>query len=381
MKTLVYIFSGLLLIASCNQPSIVNQDSPEAKKQLLEEKKAQLAALEKEIESLTAEVNALFPNENKVVVSVTYDTVKADVFNRYIDLQAVVEPNDIVNASSELGGRIVRLAVKEGQNVKKGQLIATMDAESLEKQKEEVLKALDLANDVYERQKRLWEQNIGSEVQYLQAKNTKERTEKSLQTLETQLKKRNVYAPINGIVDMLLMKEGEMTAPGTPVVRLLNVSKVKVVADVPESYLGKIKTGDPISLSFPALGKEMKQRVSQLGRTIDPANRTFKMEVWIDNPDGSLKPNLLSIVKVNDLTIKDAVSISVDLVQQEVNGRKYVYVVQESGDVLTAAKKYIETGESADGKMVVTSGLNKGDKIIVKGARTVSDGTILKIES
>lgn len=381
MKTLVYIFSGLLLIASCNQPSIVNQDSPEAKKQLLEEKKAQLAALEKEIESLTAEVNALFPNENKVVVSVTYDTVKADVFNRYIDLQAVVEPNDIVNASSELGGRIVRLAVKEGQNVKKGQLIATMDAESLEKQKEEVLKALDLANDVYERQKRLWEQNIGSEVQYLQAKNTKERTEKSLQTLETQLKKRNVYAPINGIVDMLLMKEGEMTAPGTPVVRLLNVSKVKVVADVPESYLGKIKTGDPISLSFPALGKEMKQRVSQLGRTIDPANRTFKMEVWIDNPDGSLKPNLLSIVKVNDLTIKDAVSISVDLVQQEVNGRKYVYVIQESGDVLTAAKKYIETGESADGKVVVTSGLNKGDKIIVKGARTVSDGTILKIES
>lgn len=381
MKTLLYIFSGILLIASCNQPSIVNQDSPEAKKQLLEEKKAQLAALEKEIESLTAEVNALFPNENKVVISVTYDTVKSDVFNRYIDLQAVVEPNDVVNASSELGGRIVRLAVKEGQNVKKGQLIATMDAESLEKQKEEVLKALDLANDVYERQKRLWEQNIGSEVQYLQAKNTKERTEKSLQTLETQLKKRNVYAPINGIVDMLLMKEGEMTAPGTPVVRLLNVSKVKVVADIPESYLGKIKTGDAISLSFPALGKELKQRVSQLGRTIDPANRTFKMEVWIDNPDGSLKPNLLSIVKVNDLTIKDAVSISVDLVQQEVNGRKYVYVVQESGDVLTAAKKYIETGESADGKVVVTSGLNKGDRIIVKGARTVSDGTILKIES
>ena len=289
--------------------------------------------------------------------------------------------NDIVNAGSELGGRIIKLAVKEGQNVRKGQLIASVDAESLEKQREEVVKALDLATDVFERQKRLWEQNIGSEVQYLQAKNNKERTEKSLQTLEAQLKKRNVYAPINGIVEMLMTKEGEMTAPGTPIVQLLNVSKVKVVTDVPETYLGKIKTGDQITVSFPALGKETIQKVNLIGSTIDPANRTFKIEIWMDNPDGALKPNLLSLVKVNDLTIKDALTIPVDLVQQEVSGQKYVYLIKGDAENTVASKVYIETGESADGKIVITSGLSKGDRIIVKGARNVAEGTPVKLES
>lgn len=379
-QIIIALFAAALIF-SCNSPTTTNNDTVEGKKATLEQKIQDYKNLEKEIEALTAELNELDPGREKPAITVTFDTVKTATFNRYVDLQAVVEANDMVNAASEIGGRIIRLAVKEGQNVKKGQLIATLDAESLEKQKEEIQKSLDLANDVYDRQKRLWEQNIGSEVQYLQSKNNKERIEKSLQTLETQLRKKYVYAPLSGIVDQLITKEGEMTAPGSPIVRLLNVSRVKIITDAPENYLGKIKTGDKVQINIPSLGKEVQQKISLIGRTIDPSNRTFKLEVWMDNPGGELKPNLLAIVKINDYTEKDAISIPVDLVQQEVNGRKYVYVINQMDDKLIANKTYIETGESADGRILVRSGLKSGDRLIIKGARNVTDGTSVKSES
>ncbi|MBK9257900.1 MAG: efflux RND transporter periplasmic adaptor subunit [Saprospiraceae bacterium] len=372
MKSLTLSLALIIAIVSC-KPNESNNNSAEGKRALLESKKQELKNIQDEIASLTEELAALDPTTTKPTITVTTEEIKVSVFNRYIDLQGIVSTDDLVNAGSELGGRITRLSVKEGQNVRKGQLIATIDAESIERQKDEISKSLDLAMEVYDRQKRLWEQNIGSEVQFLQAKNNKERLEKSLQTIDSQLKKRNVYAPLNGVVDNVFLKEGEMTAPGSPIVQILNISKVKVTADVPESYLGKVKTGDKVVVTFPALGKEMTKTVTQTGRTIDPANRTFGVEINLDNSSGELKPNLLSVVKINDLTVKDAITIPVDVVQQEVNGNRYVFIAKEENGILMAHKANITIGESADGKILVLTGLKSGDQLIIKGARNVTE--------
>lgn len=376
-KYLILIILPLILVSCGQKPA----ETVEEKKALLKAKNNELSLLQKDITSLQAEIDKMEPKKEKAPLTITtYKVEKAD-FKRFVDLQASVATDDVVNASSDMGGRILRLLVKEGQIVKKGQLIATTDAEGLDKQKDEINKALDLAVDVYERQKRLWEQNIGSEVQYLQAKNNKERLEKSLSTLKVQSGKRNVYAPISGTVDVVFLKEGELAGPGAPIVQVINVSKVKVVSDVPETYLGKIKVGDKVQLQFPALAKEMTQNVSMLGRTIDPSNRTFKMEISLNNPGAELKPNLLSVVKINDLTIKNAISIPVDNIQQEVSGKKFVYVVKDAAGKKTAQKTYVTTGDSAENKIIITEGLAEGDQIILKGARSVLEGQPVVIES
>ena len=222
-------------------------------------------------------------------------------------------------------------------------------------------------------------QNIGSEVQYLQAKNNKERLEKTLSTLQHQLSKANVSAPISGYVDMILTKEGEVCGPGAPIVKIINTKQVKVVADIPETYLGVVKKGDKVGISFPALNIEKEAKVSMLGRTIDASNRTFKVEVDLNNPDGKLKPNLLAMMKVNDLTVEDVIIIPIELVQQEVSGKDYVFVVNASDNKKTSKKVYIETGESARGEIVVISGLNGDESIITQGARGLADGELIEI--
>lgn len=371
MQKYIFILIAIVALASCGEKQV---NTLADKKALLKEKTATLKTLEEEITALQDEISAEEPKSEKSAVTVTTRQLAKEDFNRFLDFQAIVSTDDIVNASSDMGGRILKLTVKEGQSVKKGQLIATVDAEGMDKQKDELQKALDLAVDVYERQKRLWDQNIGSEIQFLQAKNNKERIEKSIVTLESNLKKRNVYAPISGAVDQVFLKEGELSGPGTPIVQILNVSKIKVVTDVPETYLGKIKVGDKVQVSFPALGTEMTKSVSQLGRSIDPANRTFKMEVNIDNPKGELKPNLLSIVKVNEFSKKGAIVINIDEIQQEVSGKKFVFIVKDETGKKIAKKAYVTTGENADNKVIITEGLTEGDLIIVKGARSITDG-------
>ncbi|MEZ4912307.1 MAG: efflux RND transporter periplasmic adaptor subunit [Saprospiraceae bacterium] len=293
MKSIINAVLVVLFLAGCSGEKIANQNKD--KKTLLAEKQAELKQLESDIIALQAEVNAENPSEVQAPVQVNATFVTPRDFKRFADLQALVTTDNVISLGSDIGGRILKIYVKEGQKVGKGQLVATVDAESIEKQKEELQKSLDLAVDVYDRQKRLWDQNIGSEVQYLQAKNNKERLEKSIATIESQLRKKNVYAPIAGVVDKQILKEGEIASPGMPIVSVINVSKVKVVADVPEIYLGKVKVGDKVTISFPALGKEIVKPITLIGNTIDPNNRTFKLEAQLDNYSGELKPNLLSI--------------------------------------------------------------------------------------
>ena len=281
--SIFYSFCLLLVLVACQQEAASEKEviptDLAGKKAYLKKKKAELRELNRVIAKVEGDINELAPpaEKTKKLVS-TMPLIKKD-FKRFVEIQAEVQSDDIVSASSEVGGRIIHLHVKEGQAIRKGQLIARVDLEQIDKQEAELRKSLELAVDLYERQSRLWKQNIGSEVQYLQVKNNKERIEKTLETLSFQKKKANVYAPISGIIDQEFIKRGEMASPGMPIVQILNTSKVKVVADVPESYLGKIKRGETVAIKFPAINEEVNAKVSQLGRSINPANRTFEVEV------------------------------------------------------------------------------------------------------
>ena len=258
-------------------------------------------------------------------------------------------------------------------------MIATIDVESVNKQLSELETALTLAEDVFQRQSKLWEQNIGSEIQFLQAKNNKERIEKSMETARFQLTKSNVYAPINGVVDMIMKETGEVAGPGQSIVKILNTYKVKVVADVPERYLPVVKKGQKVEIHFPALNEDRTLRISSVGRTINSANRTFEAEVILLNKQGIFKPNLGAIMKLKDFEAKEAVSIPLVLVQQEVSGKDYVYIKGDGKDGAFAKKAYVVLGERSEGNVIITEGLNIGDQIIVEGGRGLAENELIEL--
>ena len=382
MKYLLSILTVIVLLQSCGPKEAAVPTDLKGMQTLLKEKQKTLRELTKEVASLEAKVESLDPNSKKEKprTLVTTQMVEKSDFNRFIELQAGIESEDMVAASSETGGRLMTMTAKEGQYIKKGALIGTIDMQSVDKQIAELEKSLELAVDVFNRQKKLWDQNIGSEMQFLQAKNNKERLEKSIESVKFQLTKANVYAPISCVVDMVIAKPGEMTAPGSPIVQLLNTSRVKVVADIPEKYLRSVKQGQMMDIQIPALELEKRGRVTMLGRTINPANRTFKVEINLNNAGGVLKPNLLATVLLNDFSEKNVITVPLELVQQEVSGNSFVYVKGEGTEGPAAKKIKVVTGESYEGKVIVTEGLVGGEEIIVAGARNVVDGELIKIQ-
>ena len=374
-KNTTYLFIILLAFSCASDDKI--PEGLEGKKKYLAKKKTELRALQATIDTVSDQILKLDPPKEKPAANVNALVVKPIEFKRYLKTQGRVVADDIVNASSEMGGRILRLNAKEGDYVKRGALIAVTDMVTLEKQIDEINTNLSLASTVFERQKRLWDQNIGSELQFLEAKTNKERLEKSLETLNAQISKKNVYAPISGFVDKEFLSQGEMASPGMPIVQILNTAKIKVEADLQESLLGKIKRGEYVDVYFPAIDKTIKSKVSMIGRTIDAANRTFKIEIAMSSKHGQLKPNLLAEVMINDFTQKEALSIPINCVQQEVSGKNYLFRIKDDGKVKRAEKTYIETGESTEGNILVTVGLNPNDKIITDGAKGLSHNDIV----
>jgi len=278
-------------------------------------------------------------------------------------------------ASSETGGRIIELKVKEGDYIKKGALVAKVNLESISKSIAQLDESLSLAQDIFKRQENLWSQKIGSEVQYLQAKSQVESLIRNKESLEYELTKANVFAPASGYVDMVMLKAGEMSGPGSPIIQILNTNSLKVVAAIPEIYLGKIKKGETVTLQFPALGEEQKGRVIMIGRSIHPANRTFEVEASANSKSGMLKPNLLATMLVNDYAVKDAVVVPDQLILQDVSGADYVMVIENN----RAVKKVVTMGRGYRNESVIETGLTGNETLLIKGARQVSDGDLLKV--
>ncbi len=382
IQSMLPLLVVLLFWASCGAPTAeVWPEDLAGKKALLQTKKADIKTLNADVEKLIAEINTLEPKVEKTRKLVTVRPVIVEDFKRFLEIQSSIQSDDVVMATSETGGRLTAVTVKEGNYISKGKVIATVDMEQVNKQIAELETSLDLAIELYDRQKRLWDQNIGSEVQFLQAKNGKERLEKSLETVKFQLTKANVYAPISGVVDQVFLKTGELAGPGMPIVQILNTSKVKVVANVPEVYLKAVKRGDMVRISIPALQEERKGKVSLLGTSINPDNRTFSVEVNLNNKGGLLKPNLLANMYISDFEQKDAVLVPLEMVQQEVGGKSYVFVQQQGDNGDFAKKIYVQTGESYEGNVIVTEGLKGGENLIVDGARGLTENELIKVDN
>lgn len=380
MKSIYFLFGLLLLLVSCQPPAAEGElpESLEEKQQLLREKQAELKQLTDEIDALEEAIVTQDPSSRKRGALVTTAPVARRDFSRFVTIQGSVTADDFYDVTSEISGRLLRLTVDEGDNVRKGQLIAEIDPELVEKQKAELELSLDLANTVFEKQKRLWDQNIGSEIQYLEAKNAKERLERNLELLDLQLAKTKVYAPVSGVVERLVSQTGELASPGMPIVQILNTSKLKVAADVPENYITDVDRGERVEVEIPALNIEHTLPVTLIGRTIDPANRTFKVEVNLPN-DRRLKPNLLAEMKIKDFSADDVVTIPLDRVQQEVSGERYVFVIGTTDEGVVAQKKMVEIGESYQGDVIITRGLEGDEQLIMEGARGLSDGQLIEI--
>ena len=378
---IIYILLLGFVLISCQAPVDVIPEDLDGLKQYVSEKKAKLSSLEKEIEDLEKLIAEQEPEKEKPRKSVTTFGLEPKEFKSFTELQGSIQSSDAVNISSETGGRIISFTINEGDYVTKGQVVGKIDMESLQKQIQEVEKSLELATTVYQRQEKLWDQNIGSEIQYLQAKNNKERLEKSLETISSNLSKANITSPMNGYVDRVYLKGGETTGPGTPIATVINTSTVKALIDVPENMISSVKKGQKVKVILPALGTERNERISMIGRSIDPANRTFKIEINMANRGGLLKPNLLTLVEMTDKTIKEALMVPTELIQQDVSGNTFIYTVAEGEEGPYAQKNIVETGESYDGEILITNGLSIGDKVINTGARGLAEEDLIQISN
>ena len=353
----------------------------ESKKTKLEELKQQVSEIEDEITKIEEEISAADTTQKKEPATViTTALVSTGTFEHYIEVQGTAESKENVMISSEMAGTITGVLIRDGDKVSKGQVLVQIDDVVLRNNIEELETSLELAAIIFERQKNLWDQKIGSEIQYLQAKNQKESLEKKLTTLTSQVEKTLVKAPISGTVDEVFAKTGEMGVPGEPMVRIVNLENIYLKADVSETYVASFKMGDNVRINFPSLGVKTEGYISAIGQFINPQNRTFKVEAVLKNKDVVLKPNMLALISFRDLAIENAIMIPTKYIQIS-RDEDYVFVVNIRDGKKVAKKVTIEMGESFQGKTVVRSGLSERDELVAEGSKYVANGEAISIKN
>lgn len=366
-----YAIALVSLLSACSQE---NKSDLQSKRDELAQLKSQQTELNTKIKALESELTKLDPKkaENTRVKDVTVSPISATTFRHFVELQGTIDAKNNVEVSPKSGGVITAVYVREGDQVRAGQAIAKVDDQLLRESISEVKTQLSLANTVFEKQEALWKQQIGTEIQYLQAKNNKESLERRLSTLNTQLGQSTVTAPISGVVDQVHVKVGQSAMPGVGLVRVVNLSQLKVVAKVSDSYSGSVRKGDAITVEFPDINRKLNSTISFVATTVDPLSRTFTIEAPLPS-DKALKPNMLARVKINDQTQAKAIVINENLIQDTENG-KLVYVAVNEGGKKIAKAKTIKTGQSYGGQIEVTQGLQSGDQIVTAGYQDLTDG-------
>lgn len=316
-------------------------------------------------------------NELPVVVS----EVGLSLFEQYFRATATVEAIQTATISPEASGQIQKILVEKGQRVNSGQVVAMLNTSVIISNIEEIKTSLQLARTVYMRQRGLWEQQIGSELQYLEAKNAVESLETRLGTLESQKEMAVLRAPFAGIVDELFQKEGELAMPGLALMNIINLNKLYVNADVSEAHLARISKGDMVQLRFPAFpGSEQQVPVHRVGHVINPENRTFRVQLIIDNPQETYKPNMMASMSIRVNTFPDVVVIPSIFIRQDIQGH-YVYLAKEANGRYISSKRYIERGLDGEGNTLVLSGLYPGDLLITRGHNQVIDGGSIRFDN
>jgi RND family efflux transporter MFP subunit len=378
MKTNKIIILGVfaLFFSACAK----NEDLA-AKKEKLKEKKIELQKIESSIKELEKEISALDPEFGKLnrkATLITTTNVETTKFEHYIEVSGAVKSRKNILISAENMGNIQRIPVKEGYEVSKGQLILSMDTELYQRTLEQLKTEYDLATTMFEKQSNLWDQNIGTEVQYLEAKNRKESLENQLANVRTQISKSQVRAPFAGTVEEVFVKIGEMAQPGTPLVRIVNHRDMYVKADLSESYIGNFGKGDPVIINFPPLNKTIESTISSVGQVIDEKNRTFSVEALLPLTEFTIKPNLVVVIKIKDFHQDNAVVIPSKLIQKD-NLGDFVFIAEKDSDEYVAKKIQIDRGTTYQNKTMVTSGLSGSETLIDEGFRDVAEGTKVKV--
>lgn len=346
----------------------------EEKEAKLAELRSQLTETQSKIQQLEGEIKAEKGGEDKSLKPV--ETIKTEpvVFQHFIEVQGNVESDKNVTVNPEFSGTIIRKNVQEGQTVSKGQVLAEIDAQTIRTQIAELKTRLDLATTTYERQKNLWNQKIGSEMQYLQAKNQKESLERSIESVKAQLAKTQITSPISGTIDEIFVNEGEIANPAMPFCRVVNLSNVQVNAEVSEAYTKNVKKGDKVKVTFPNLDIEKEENIDLVGQFINPQNRTFRIRVTLNNSDKTLKPNSMAVVKIKDFEKEDVITVPSNIIQQSASGESFIFVVRKNENKHVAQKVIVKTGKTYQGQTMVNEGLKAGDEVIEKGYNEVTDG-------
>ena len=346
------------------------------------DKKTELAKLQKEHDLLSEKILKLQQEisasdtsggANVKVKDVSVTKVSLQPFEHFIEIQGRVDGDENVAVNARMAGVVTRIFVKEGDKVKAGQVLAEMDAEVSRKALTELKEALAFATTVYNKQKNLWDQKIGSEIQYLTAKNNKESLENRVKTTEEQVNMMKITSPINGSVEEIPIKVGQAVAPGFAAFRVIDFSKIKIVGDLAEAYGSKVKPGDDVSLFFPDYNKEVKTKLTFVSKFINPTNRTFQVEARLASPDNAFKANMVAVLKIRDYSAEKAVVLAVNAIQKDNDG-SFVFVSEETAGKKIARKRKVVPGQIYNGMAEIASGLTEADKVVTSGNTELNDG-------
>lgn len=355
---------ALVMLSACGKP----QDKA-AELAALKDQKAQIEA---KIAVLEKEVGAADGGQQHVHTVGLTELTPAP-FRHYIDLQGKVDAEDNVPVTAKMPGALTKVYVKNGDLVKKGQLLAQIDDGVMLKGLSELELQLATATDIYNRQKGLWDQKIGTEIQFIQAKTNKEAMEERIATTKEQLQQTKIYAPISGTVDMVMLKAGQAISPGFPLCNIINLSQLKIVGNVPEAYAANVRQGYPVQIYFPDLDKEISSRVTYVSKMINPTNRTFSVECSL--PGGAAyRANMIAVMKIIDYQNPKAIVIPVNLIQTGGDG-EFVLLADKTDDKKATVKKAVITqGRNYNGMVEIAKGLNPGDWVISTGFQDVNNG-------
>ncbi|MEO6190194.1 MAG: efflux RND transporter periplasmic adaptor subunit [Saprospiraceae bacterium] len=364
-----------LLLVYCKQKATLSPTEE------VEQLKANILASNKrikELEIIIQQSDTSSLSKIKKAKKVIVDTIKLQDFQHYVEAQGMVDAELNVLAAPQMPGVILRINVKEGDYVRIGQILASMDANSIRQGIEEVKTGLALATTMYEKQKSLWEQNIGSEAQYLMSKNQKEQLEKKIVTLNSQLSMSTIKSPVNGTIDEIKVKIGEMASPGINGIRVVNNSKLKIKAKLSDMYSHLVKKGNTVLIYFPDTEKEIESTLSFVSQAVNMSSRTILVEANLPSSP-EFKSNQTAKIKINDSKLKNVIVINSNLIQKSINGEDYVLVSELQDGIYRAKKKVIEVSTEYNGYSVIKSGLKKGETIISMGYIELVDGQIIQI--
>lgn len=388
MKKIVGILTVSFIMLACSSDSKLSvEDKIENAGSDLKELKKIKSDLSKEVLELNKELKKVqfVINQKDTFLKkalITSQNIKEEEFKHYVEIQGNVTTKQNLIIYPESSGMIKQVLVREGTRVSKGQLLAVLDDNGRGEQLAQTKIQTELAKTVYERKKRLWDQKIGSQIDFLQAEANYKAQERAVAQIEIALSKTRVVAPFSGVIDQVLKEKGQLVAAGQggEMFRIINMSNMYITANLPEVYLKNVSKNKEVLIDFPVLGKQTVSKIRQVGNYINPTNRSFSIEVPVSSKKLAIKPNMTAKLNINDYTNKNAVTIPLSVISESANGKQYVYIIikDEKGNK-TAKKQFITTGKSKENLVEVVEGLKDGDQLIVEGARTIRDGQFVEI--